>query len=134
MIKTPIRSAARKKGISPLKISEISNLPKFSFEETSPSNVQISEGSPKVLLPKIPNFETSPNFIKKLNEKFTKKTSLDLKYKESFENYCNRAIMRMSQNEVENLDFGQKKIIVDIIRQQNKKISSGENVGSGKNK
>lgn len=134
MMKTPIRSPFRKKGISPIKITEISSIfPKFSFEEASPSNLQTSEGSPKILLPKIPNSVTSPNLLQTLNEKFSKKTSFDVNYKENFESYCNRANMMTSQREVEDFDGDEKNQIFDIIRQRNKKLASAENFGNKKN-
>ena len=90
--------------------------PKFSFEETSPSNLQTSEGSPKVLLPKIPNSVTTPNLLQTLNEKFAKKTSFDINSKENFESYCNWAI---SQNEVENFCCYEKNQILEIKKIKN---------------
>ena len=137
MSKPPIRSNSKKKCILPIKIPENSNslssIHHISFEESSPSTLQNNE-SPQFKLPKIPNSANLPIFFQHLNEKFAEKTSSVQQIMESFESYCNRAIMMTSQKEVINSGDYERTQIKELIRQQNKKLASMENFGVQNNK
>ena len=109
MLNIPIRSSSRKKCISPIRMTNTAeslvDMPKMSFEEGDPSNLQNNEESPIVKIPVTPDSTK----LQELNEKFAKKTSLNHQISESFENYSNIALM-IAQKEIKTLDLAVEKI------------------------
>ena len=123
MLNIPIRSSSRKKCISPIRMTNTAeslvDMPKMSFEEGDPSNLQNNEESPIVKIPVTPDSTK----LQELNEKFAKKTSLNHQISESFENYSNIALMIAQKEE----NFDEKNQRLKLVRNQNIRFGSGEN-------
>ena len=133
-MQTPVRSTSRKNCISPLKFAKITNFTRFSqssFEESSPSTLKNSEGSPKIKVPKIPDSSKIPNFLQPLNEKFPEKPAFRKQKMDSFESYCQRAMMS-GQNQEEDWDEDDKTHIRELVRKQNKSFTTEEKSSASK--
>lgn len=104
----------KKKCIIPVRLPEITEPAE---DDDSPSTLKHSEVfalSEKI--PKIPESVNLPNFMQKLKEKFS---SSD--FGDSFEDYCNRALLMMNQNFEEQQEKSHRR---ELIRKQNTSFNS----------
>lgn len=107
-----IRANSKKKCFIQVRLPE-TNQNRPTVDENSPSTLKNYEVSALLKkIQKIPNSMNLPNFMQKLNEKFS---SSDLG--DCFEDYCNRALLMMEQNfeEEEQQEKNQRK---ELIRKQ----------------